>query len=801
MRPPRALEGFRPGGTIDGEVRVPASKSLAQRALLCAALAEGRTRMARVPESDDARHLEAALEAAGARIQRGQLAGTRVVAGAPPGPHRGLAARSPLDVGESGTAARLLTTVLALAGRVGETATIAAQGTLLARSSPALFAALERAGVRLAHEGRASGWPVTVATIGPPSVLPLEDPDSSQEVSALLLAAAAWPDPIEVRVRGAIPSRPYVDMTLGVLASFGVRAEALTAPCGEEAWLVHGSLVAPERSFVVEPDASAAAVALVAGCLAGGEARVFGLRPDSLQGDVAIVDHLEALGCEAGFEDGACFARGDSSDPRRARLRALSGPRTSARGRARRGLARGAAPGAPDRPRDPARQGVLAHRGPRGGPRYGRLLGAGDGQHAGGRATGAPRARAFRARPARRPPDGLRLRAARPRGRGRARPGAGVRRQVLAGLLAGSRARRGAAVRAGAGLIWRAAGLPLVPMSPDPNALPAGPVLVAGGAGYIGSHTVRLLEERGVPAVVFDNLSTGHRAAVGASPLVVADLGDREALAHVFREHEPRAVIHFAAKAFVGESVEHPSKYYRENVVYTWNLLEEMRAAGVNEIVFSSTCATYGEPVEVPITEDHPQLPISPYGRTKLHMEHMMQDYAAAYGLNYAALRYFNAAGAARDGSLGEDHDPETHLIPLVLQVALGQRASIKMFGDDWETPDGTCVRDYIHVEDLADAHLRALARMQTGGGPLACNLGTGDGFSVKQVIDVARGVTGHAIPAEVAPRRAGDPAVLMSGGTRAADVLGWRPARSALEDILADAWAFHSAHPTGYES
>ena len=216
---------------------------------------------------------------------------------------------------------------------------------------------------------------------------------------------------------------------------------------------------------------------------------------------------------------------------------------------------------------------------------------------------------------------------------------------------------------------------------------------------------------------------------------------------------------------------------------------------------FSSTCATYGEPVRVPIAEDHPQNPISPYGRTKLHMEHMMQDYATAYGLQYAALRYFNAAGAAQDGSLGEDHQPETHLIPLVLQVALGQRESIKMFGGDWDTPDGTCVRDYIHVDDLADAHLRALARLQTGGESIQCNLGTGHGYSVKEVIEVAREVTGHAIPAEVVGRRPGDPAELMSGGTAARDLLGWESRRAALEQIIRDAWAFHSTHPDGYPS
>ena len=329
-----------------------------------------------------------------------------------------------------------------------------------------------------------------------------------------------------------------------------------------------------------------------------------------------------------------------------------------------------------------------------------------------------------------------------------------------------------------------------------------GPVLVCGGAGYIGSHTVRLLEQRGIEVVVLDNLSTGHRESLsGQGRFVEADLGDRAALDALFAEVRPRSVVHFAAKCYVGESVQHPADYYRENVFFTWNLLEAMRAAGCEEIVFSTTCATYGEPIRVPITEDHPQVPISPYGRTKLHMEHMMQDYGVAYGLRYAALRYFNAAGAAQDGSLGEHHDPETHLIPLVLQVALGKRDEILMFGDDYDTPDGTCIRDYIHVEDLADAHLRALARLQAGEREVVCNLGTGSGFSVKEVIETARGVTGHAIPARVVERRPGDPPVLVSGGTRARDLLGWEPGRPDIADIVGDAWRFLRAHPDGYGS
>ena len=327
-----------------------------------------------------------------------------------------------------------------------------------------------------------------------------------------------------------------------------------------------------------------------------------------------------------------------------------------------------------------------------------------------------------------------------------------------------------------------------------------GPVLVAGGAGYIGSHTVRALQDRGVDVVVLDNLSAGHREAVSC-PLIEADLGDRDALRAAFGDHRPVAVIHFAAKCYVGESVTDPAIYYYENVHHTWTLLEEMRAAGVRDIVFSSTCATYGEPTQVPIPDDHAQDPINPYGRTKLHMEHMMGDYDRAYGLRFAALRYFNAAGASRDGSIGEDHDPETHLIPLILQVAQGKREKILMFGDDYPTPDGTCVRDYIHVEDLADAHMRALARLQQDQPSFACNLGTGTGFSVREVVEAARSVTGHPIPAEVVGRREGDPAILVSGGTRASELLGWVPRRADIRTIVEDAWRFLEQHPSGYSS
>ena len=323
-------------------------------------------------------------------------------------------------------------------------------------------------------------------------------------------------------------------------------------------------------------------------------------------------------------------------------------------------------------------------------------------------------------------------------------------------------------------------------------------MLVCGGAGYIGSHTVRLLQSLEVPVVVLDNLSTGHREAVTV-PLEVCDLRDRDALAAVFEKHAPKAVIHFAAKCYVGESVENPSKYYRENVLYTWNLLEAMRAAECRDIVFSSSAATYGEPVEIPITEDHPQVPINPYGKTKLHMEHMLADYVHAYGMRSAALRYFNAAGAAPEEGLGEDHDPETHLIPIVLQAALGRRENIQVYGGDYDTRDGTCVRDYVHVADLADAHLRALNALQSGTPLIACNLGTGDGVTVRELIDMAREVTGRPIEAVQADRRPGDPAQLVAGGTRAEELLGWRARRSDLRTILADAWAFHSERPQGF--
>src|SRR3990172_3042 len=271
-------------------------------------------------------------------------------------------------------------------------------------------------------------------------------------------------------------------------------------------------------------------------------------------------------------------------------------------------------------------------------------------------------------------------------------------------------------------------------------------VLVTGGAGYVGSHAAKLLAESGHEVWIVDNLAEGHRAAVGKLPLVVADLLDQAAITELLGKHRIEAVMHFAAFAYVSVSVREPAKYYHNNIVGTLALLDAMRAADVRRIVFSSTCATYGIPIKVPIREDHPQAPINPYGFTKLAIERALADYSHAYGLGYAALRYFNASGAAEDGTIGEDHDPETHLIPLVLQVALGQREHVDVFGTDYPTPDGTCIRDYIHVDDLASAHLAALEKLDDGAA-LKLNLGTGQGASVQEVVDICRAVTGHKIP------------------------------------------------------
>lgn len=309
-----------------------------------------------------------------------------------------------------------------------------------------------------------------------------------------------------------------------------------------------------------------------------------------------------------------------------------------------------------------------------------------------------------------------------------------------------------------------------------------------GGAGYIGSHTVRHLLDNGYACIVADNLVYGHREAVDSRAVFVqADLADPESLRQIFNNHKIDAVIHFAAFAYVGESVQEPQKYYQNNVCGTVNLLSVMREFGVNKIVFSSTCATYGEPQYTPIDEQHPQNPINPYGRTKLMIEQVFADYRRAYGLEYIALRYFNAAGCSADGSLGESHNPETHLIPLVLKAIKGERPSIKVFGTDYDTPDGTCIRDYIHVEDLALAHRLAVENLDNYSGYL--NLGTGIGSSVKEIIAAAEAVSSKTCPVEYSERRAGDPARLYADNRKAKELLGWNPAYTDIKSIIQTAW------------
>ncbi|MFI4876351.1 MAG: UDP-glucose 4-epimerase GalE [Blastopirellula sp. JB062] len=324
-------------------------------------------------------------------------------------------------------------------------------------------------------------------------------------------------------------------------------------------------------------------------------------------------------------------------------------------------------------------------------------------------------------------------------------------------------------------------------------------VLVTGGAGYVGSHTARLLSRQGHEVWIYDNLSQGHRAAAPADRLIVGDLHESERLTSLMRELKIEAVMHFAASALVGESVTDPAKYYRNNVVATLSLLDAMRAADVRRIVFSSTCATYGKPERMPITESTPQSPVNPYGFTKLCIEHALADYGQAYDFGYAALRYFNASGASPDGDIGEDHDPESHLIPIVLQVALGHREAISIFGDDYPTPDGTCIRDYIHVDDLATAHLAAMRKLEPGAA-FKLNLGTGQGVSVREVIQACRDVTGRDIPEKIAPRRPGDPPELVADPSLASERLGWRAQYLDIRETVKTAWAWHVAHPRGYD-
>jgi UDP-glucose-4-epimerase GalE len=318
-------------------------------------------------------------------------------------------------------------------------------------------------------------------------------------------------------------------------------------------------------------------------------------------------------------------------------------------------------------------------------------------------------------------------------------------------------------------------------------ALPS--AIVAGGAGYIGSHMVRMLAESGFHPVVVDNLATGHAEAVGEATLRKGDIGDAAFMAPLLREFQPQCVMHFAAASLVGESMTAPAKYWRNNLVQTLALLDTMVECGVKQFIFSSTAAVYGNPLEVPITELHPQNPINPYGNSKLAVERALQDYDRAYGLRSITLRYFNAAGAHPDGSIGERHEPETHLIPLVLQVASGRRKEIARFGTGFPTPDGSCIRDYIHVQDLCTAHLLALQKLGEGAQTTVYNLGNGNGHSVTEVIEAARRVTGHPIPVRDDPPRAGDPPVLVADARRARAELGWVPQYADMATIIAHAW------------
>ena len=326
-------------------------------------------------------------------------------------------------------------------------------------------------------------------------------------------------------------------------------------------------------------------------------------------------------------------------------------------------------------------------------------------------------------------------------------------------------------------------------------------ILVTGGAGYIGSHTVRALAAAGFTPIVFDNLSTGHAASVPkGTPLVVGDIHDINFVCRTLMKYDIKGVVHFAASSLVGESMENPAKYYENNVEGTLHLLLGMKKAGVSKIVFSSTAAVYGEPEKTPIEEDFPHNPTNVYGRTKLVIEHMLADFTAAYNFRYVALRYFNAAGALEDGSIGEDHNPESHLIPLVLKAAQGVRDHIAIYGTDYPTEDGTCIRDYIHVVDLADAHVLALQYLLKGGASNVFNLGSENGFSVRDIIDTAKSVTGIDFTVTEEARRAGDPAILIASSAKCKSVLGWNPTHSDTKEIIASAWRWHKAHPYGYE-
>ena len=325
-------------------------------------------------------------------------------------------------------------------------------------------------------------------------------------------------------------------------------------------------------------------------------------------------------------------------------------------------------------------------------------------------------------------------------------------------------------------------------------------VLICGGAGYVGSHNVRAFAQKGEDVIVVDSLETGHRAAVPEGiKFYQADIRDGEALDKVFAENQIEAVVHFCAYSLVGESMEKPLKYFDNNVGGMISLLEAMQKHDVKRIIFSSTAATYGEPKKIPILESDPTVPTNPYGESKRIMEKMMNWVSRLHNIRYVSLRYFNVAGAWHDGTIGEDHHPESHLIPLILQVPLGKREHITIYGDDYPTQDGTCIRDYIHTEDLARAHILALEYLRNGGESNIFNLGSGDGYSVMEMINAARKVTGHPIPAQVGTRRPGDPAKLVADSSKAQKILNWKPEVTRMEDIIATAWKWHSSHPNGY--
>ncbi|WP_270993693.1 UDP-glucose 4-epimerase GalE [Listeria seeligeri] len=325
-------------------------------------------------------------------------------------------------------------------------------------------------------------------------------------------------------------------------------------------------------------------------------------------------------------------------------------------------------------------------------------------------------------------------------------------------------------------------------------------IIVLGGAGYIGSHAVAELVNRGYNVVVVDNLKTGHKEAIHEkAKFYQGDIRDKDFLSSVFDRETVDGVMHFAASSLVGESMEEPLQYLNNNVYGTQILLEVMEQFGVKNIVFSSSAATYGEPEQVPIIESMSTNPESTYGDTKLIMEKMMKWCDKAYGMKYVALRYFNVAGAKSDGTIGEDHQPESHLVPIILQVALGQREKLAIYGDDYNTPDGTCIRDYVHVEDLIDAHIRSLEYLENGGESNIFNLGSSKGFSVQEILGAARSVTEKTIPAEVVARRAGDPGILIASSDKARKILGWEPKYTDIKDIIATAWKWHESHPNGY--